>query len=671
MSLAFCADRPITTAAQDDFGFCAYAEALSRLAWAGDSPLTTGVFGPAGCGKTSLLHLIAASLAEQAATASHHILTLWFDVTQHTHTGSALPRALLLQTLAALKSLDLRPEDAQQLADWEARLTVANTIPDTLAGAFPATFARWIDNYVTAHGGRLVLFIDGLDACPPECALEVLEAAQRFLDVPGSLCFLAADRDRLAASLNGRYGGLRAEAAHLERLVQTTFTLPPLSANHIDGFLARLAPDLPAEARSVLAVGLPSNPRRIKQGLNALRLRQALTQPAMGATEELDPTLLAKIVILQERYPELCAVLVEHPCLLQELELRMRGPEVKPDRVTLSGTEPLPPVIARYAADPLLIHVLGATDCISASFSHLAPHELRACLGPGTDTHDPDRQVWNDLLSGNIARLRAAVEIARQCHPSYSRALIRFMRREHPASIAQRLSAGLALGHLDDPRDFTETVTIPAGEFPYGAAKQSCDLPDYRIGRYLVTQAQYAEFLQAHPEIPVPYVDEDWARVYNWDPEQRSYPAGRSNQPVVLVTWEEALAYCTWMGGRLPTQEEWERAARGIDGRSYPWGETFTPTHANTRESGLGGPTPVGIFVEGESPNGALDMAGNVWEWTTSDYDQYTKILRGGAWNFPADSARTFVTERSRPHNRSHAIGFRVVFPAKPEMDLT
>jgi formylglycine-generating enzyme required for sulfatase activity len=222
----------------------------------------------------------------------------------------------------------------------------------------------------------------------------------------------------------------------------------------------------------------------------------------------------------------------------------------------------------------------------------------------------------------------------------------------------------LALGRLGDPRDFTETVMIPAGEFPYGTEKQPCVLPAYRIGRYLVTQAQYAEFLQAHPEIPVPYVDEDWARVYNWDPEKRTYPAGRSNQPVVLVTWDEAVAYCTWAGGRLPTQEEWERAARGTDGRSYPWGESFTLVHANTRESGLGGPTPVGIFVEGESPTGALDMAGNVWEWTASDHDQNTKILRGGAWSFPAESARTYVSERSRPHNRSHAIGFRVVFPS-------
>jgi len=668
MSLAFCTDQPLTTATQDAFGFCTYAETLSLLALAGDSPLTIGVFGPAGCGKTSLLRLIAASLAEQAKTAGHSILSLWFDAAQHAHTSSTIPRVLLLQALAALKPLDLTPEDAQQLADLETRLTTGDA--GALAEIFPATFARWVNHYIIAHQGRLALFIDGLDDCPPERAVDTLEATRRFLGVPGSLCFLAADCARLNAGLNARYGEQPTETGavpgihtpYLDRLVQAAFTLPPLSATHIERFLAQLAPDLPAAARHILAVGLPPNPRHLKLGLNALRLRQALTQPATAAWEELGPILLAKIVVLQERYPELYAVLVQHPGLLQELAAHVRNPQATPDSAALPGTKSLPLPIARYAADPILARVLGAADPVTTSFVHLAPHELRACLGLVPDAHDPDREVWDDLLSGNTARLHAAVEIARQHQPAYSRALVRFMDHEQAAPIAQRLSAGLALGRLGDPRDFSATVMIPAGEFLHKAEKKPCILPAYRIGRYLVTQAQYAEFLQAHPEIPVPYVDEDWARVYNWDPEQRTYPAGRSNQPVVLVTWDEAAAYCAWTGGRLPTQEEWERAARGSDGRDYPWGETFTPAHANTRENGLGGPTPVGVFVEGESPSGALDMAGNVWEWTVSDHDHNTKILRGGAWNFPAESARTFVFERSRPHNRSHAIGFRVVF---------
>lgn len=667
MSHAFYDDQPITTAAQDAFGFCTYAEALTHLALEGDAPRTIGIFGLAGCGKTSLLHLIAASLEEQGAAAGRPVISLWFNAAQYAEPG-AVRRALLLQALARLKSLDLPPEDAQRLADWEISLTYDVDF-DTFAGF--GVLSQWVNDYCTAREERLVLFLDGLDTCPPERAVDTLEATRCFLSAPGSLCFLAADPDRLNASLNARYGEPSTAAngavcvtpSHLQRLVQVTFTLPSLSTAHIDSFLAQLAPDLPVAVRGVLAVGLPPTPRRIKQALNTLRLRQTLTQPIADTSKGPNPMLLAKVVVLQERCPELWALLVQHPELLQELESHIRDAQATASSMLLPATKSLPLPIARYAADPLLTRVLALAEPLTASFAYLAPHELRACLGLMPDERDPDRQVWDDLLSGNVARLRAAAEIARQHQPAYSRALVRFMRREYPAPIAQRLSAGLALGHLGDPRDFSATVTIPGGEFLYGAEKQPCTLPTFRIGRYLVTQAQYAEFLRAHPEIPVPYVDEDWARVYNWDPEKRTYPAGRSNQPVVLVTWEEAAAYCAWAGGRLPTQEEWERAARGIDGRSYPWGETFTPAHANTRESGVGGPTPVGVFVEGESSSGALDMAGNVWEWTASDYDPNTKVLRGGAWNFPAESARTFVSERSRPHNRSHAISFRVAFP--------
>jgi hypothetical protein len=439
MSLAFRSDQPITTAAQDAFGFCAYAETLCHLALTGDSPLTIGVFSPAGCGKTSLLHLIATALQEQGKAENHSILILWFDATQRAHTAFTMPHALLLQALTTLRSLDLAPEDAHQLIDWERHLTAAADL-GALVDTFPVTFARWINDYVTTREGRLAIFIDGFDNCPAECALDVLEAARHFLCVQGSLCFLATDHHRLNAILNAHYGEPAAEAdakgihtPHLDRLVQVTFTLPPLSATHTDAFLAHLAPDLPTEARHILTVGLPPNPRHLKRGLNALRLRQALTQPASGEMEELNPILLAKVIVLQERYPKLSAVLAEHPCLLQELELHIRNPQSALDGAALPGTKSLPLPLARYVADPILARVLGAVEPITASFSHLAPHELRACLGLAGDARDPDRQVWDDLLSGNIARLHAAVEIARQCQPAYSHALVRVTRREQPA----------------------------------------------------------------------------------------------------------------------------------------------------------------------------------------------------------------------------------------------
>jgi formylglycine-generating enzyme required for sulfatase activity len=121
------------------------------------------------------------------------------------------------------------------------------------------------------------------------------------------------------------------------------------------------------------------------------------------------------------------------------------------------------------------------------------------------------------------------------------------------------------------------------------------------------------------------------------------------DHPVVLVTWEDAMAYAAWVNKRLPTEAEWERAARGLYGRRYPWGDEFEPgCCCNSQEAGLGGTSPVGQFSpQGDTPEGLVDMVGNVWEWTNSLYRPYPydpndgrenreatgfRVLRGASW---------------------------------------
>lgn len=227
-----------------------------------------------------------------------------------------------------------------------------------------------------------------------------------------------------------------------------------------------------------------------------------------------------------------------------------------------------------------------------------------------------------------------------------------------------------------------EMVRIPAGYFWMGSDKredaeaygdempqQRVFLGEYWMGMYPVTKREFRAFLDGGG-----YGDKRWwsREGWAWRSEQKQlhenheYSVNKDYHPAIDIFWYEAEAYCAWltaMSGReyrLPTEAEWEKAARGTDGRIYPWGNAFDPRLCSTWESGIGGTSAVDAHPGGKSPFGLLDAAGNVWEWTASWYQAYPgatdqseddgtryRVLRGGSWGYDPMLARCAARHRA------------------------
>ena len=240
-------------------------------------------------------------------------------------------------------------------------------------------------------------------------------------------------------------------------------------------------------------------------------------------------------------------------------------------------------------------------------------------------------------------------------------------------------------------RELDALVIIPENEFLMGSDRERDDaynrpqrkisVQAYMIDKYPVTNAQYARFVASGHRAPL-----------NW--KEGRIPAGTAMHPVTMVSWYDAVSYAKWAGKRLPTEAEWEKAARGTDGRRWPWGNQMDPTRLNTYYS-VGSTTPVTAYPSGASPYGVFDMAGNVNQWIADDFKPYPgthapaevfrakiaqassaadramkvvdlvitdkpyKVLRGGSWKGDPFSTSSYHRNFSWPYYASDFFGFR------------
>ncbi|MBI2503027.1 MAG: SUMF1/EgtB/PvdO family nonheme iron enzyme [Candidatus Latescibacteria bacterium] len=280
------------------------------------------------------------------------------------------------------------------------------------------------------------------------------------------------------------------------------------------------------------------------------------------------------------------------------------------------------------------------------------PYDLRERFG--------DRQDLQVVPLGRSASSQAAVPVERQPQT--------FVPTDNlPPSVPAVADSAVEFAGRSQ-------VLVPAGSFIMGSTEGSAAeapahlvaLEAYYIDQYEVTVGQYRACVEEGAcEEPVD------ASLCNWQ------GAVGDNHPINCIRWAQAQAYCEWAGLRLPTEAEWEKAARGADGRTYPWGEDFDRDKANYADNGFMQRTrPVGSYPDGRSPYGAYDLAGNVYEWVADWYEPNyyptspssdpqgpdsgsQRVLRGGSWWFEPHQMRSFHREPYHPADTDIDIGFR------------
>lgn len=263
-------------------------------------------------------------------------------------------------------------------------------------------------------------------------------------------------------------------------------------------------------------------------------------------------------------------------------------------------------------------------------------------------------------------------------------------RKSRAVPIEERIAAADALGQVNDPRIDPQRedywAEIPAGKFWMGAQAKyplggnydkdafgneaplrEVELLSFRVARFPVTVGQYRLFIEDHG-----YADRRWwveGGFGSWtEPAAWEGQMAHPSRPVVGVSWFEAMAFCAWGGFRLPSEAEWERAARGLDARKYPWGKGDPDAERMNYHVNVGYPTPVGIYPLDRTPEGICDMGGNVWEWCRDVYRSYGgdrveasgRVIRGGSFWHDARDCRAALRYWFGPGYRIDFLGFRL-----------
>lgn len=630
----------------EHFGFSVYAETFAKLIAdkANQTPLTVAINGEWGSGKTSLMSAIRDLLQQISRDVDQaggdpifrRCRTVWFNAWKYSSKDAILV-ALVEEIVAQLMSegfpkqrlANLR-QDGGKL-DWSR---ISNAMDDLvrssdatdLSGILKSDsgllrnlpllreFERFLDRLIgwsitgktrtsaepsfDDSEGVLVFFIDDLDRCQPNRVAQVLETIKLFMDRPGCVFVIGMDIDIVEKAVKAQYQRIEGFDEHA----------------YMDK-LIQLQFNLP-----------PLRPEHIQGFIQHELIGKPAENPLSRYLEDVSETVEANPRTVK-RFMNAFSIqrsLAETQGLLQ------------------NGT--------------MDEDLLAKWIIISFAFERFA-----------------DRAIQRPLL---IAEMQEAIranqdDAAAQLAPPYLREfvedqrLVKLLQRgkafptdEEGISVYTHLSASTQPRRAEQENleqmglEGTEgMIRIEKGAFLIGDVNRPSNLHAFEIDIYPVTNRQYKLFLEktGHGHVP-----EHW--------RDNTFAPDLANHPVVNVSWQDAQAYAKWLGKRLPSEQEWEKASRGPDGRVYPWGNAFNHFNCNCRELGLRGTTDVTQFHSGVSQYGCYDMAGNVWEWTNSNVfpeNDEAKVIRGGSWANTREEVKATTRAYERTERRRRDVGFR------------
>lgn len=701
-----------------EFNFHEYTNTFARLIAdpATRTPLVIGVSGKWGSGKTTLLRTLQAKLDETQALKENlsklsfandddenknfrRCRTVWFNAWKYADEDELLVALVrvIVQTMAdddavsqilgkVLDPAYPRRDVVATVLSWfaiklpggvEAGLNTGapretpfaqkTALLDLFMETFDHLLAVWVsgnlfEKKIDPARNAVAVFIDDLDRCLPDKAVQVLEAIKLFLDRPGVAFVLAADEDAVRSAIKAHYEklGITGQRAsdYLEKIFQVRFVLPPLSSSQAAGYLAKnlgeLLDDRLTQNLDLIITGAEANPRQLKTFVNDLNVTWAILQNAGLAESTLQADFMRWLAL--NRVSPAFGLKVRELHKDSRLDFIRDATKWVDDRSHKPGEfgewEGYEYRRLRDVLKRINFSAKVTADVLDRFIFWSAPIE-QARVGELKVTLDDVRLSSEAIVTRAEAEVRRTVEFA---------------------PIA-------ANPFLPD-----YWIPIPAGKFVMGSRDDNKLANDnerpqhtvenpyaYRIARYPVTNAEFAEFVQVAG--------------YKSDAVKTDLP----DHPVVNVSWRDAQEYCQWLteklraGGmisakeiiRLPTEAEWEKAARGEYGKEWPWGDEWDASKCNSSEGGPRTTTPVGQYSpQGDSPYGVADMAGNVREWCQSKYKPYlykaddsredltgndVRVLRGGLFNGNRERARCAYRVYDRPVVRLDFVGFRVV----------